>query len=169
MGTLLAIICLSQVSISLSKKLKSKHRKAHQIHLVRDMNGFNADLHQVYRRDPTVTTMAKLGEYNLPAPYTTISASNSNTSTLPNVGYLGKTAEVIDPQIVMRNRQGISVVKQTPAHIGYRNERQTVNALNMNTGKVETHTTNKKVPIYGHINEVKDVFKNNIRSYNFRY
>ena len=82
----------------LSKSLKKKSSLRHhhkQVNLVRDMNGFNSDIGTVFRRDPSVTTVTKLGNYRLQPVSNTVSVSNSNTSTLANVGYLGKTAELV--------------------------------------------------------------------------
>jgi|LauGreDrversion4_2_1035121.scaffolds.fasta_scaffold698822_2 hypothetical protein len=76
------------------KKLSSKHRHK-QVHLVRDMNGFNSDIGTVFRRDPSVNTVTRLGNYRLQPVSNTISMSNSNTSTLPNVGNLGQSAELV--------------------------------------------------------------------------
>lgn len=72
---------------------------------------------------------------------------------------------MIGPHIVYRSKNPISVVKDTPAHIGYRNEEKTLTSLNTETGKVESHTMNEKVPIYGNIQEVKTVYRTDERSY----
>jgi hypothetical protein len=71
----------------------------------------------------------------------------------------------VEPHVVLHSKYPVSVIKETPAHIGYRNEQQTVTGLNLETGKVEQHTRNNKVPIYGNVEEVKTVFQNNVRSY----
>jgi len=62
--------------------------------------------------------------------------------------------------MVMHGKSGISVVTETPAHIGWRNEQKTLTTLNSNTGKVEQHTLTNKVPIYGNVQEVNLLFKN---------
>ncbi len=79
---------------SLKKKASLRHHDK-QVNLVRDMNGFNSDIGTVFRRDPSVSTVTKLGNYRLQPVSNTISVSNSNTSSLPNVGYLGQTAELV--------------------------------------------------------------------------
>ena len=93
--TLCVTILLSAIfTKSLKKKLSSKHHHK-QVNLVRDMNGFNSDIGTVFRRDPTVNTVTKLGNYRLQPVSNSIYSSNSNTSNLPNVGYLGQKAELV--------------------------------------------------------------------------
>lgn len=160
---LFAIICLSVV---LSKNLKGKSKKhKKQVHVVRDMNGFSADVNQITRRDQSVVTATRLGNYGLSPVSNFVHSSNSNTSSAPNVGDLGRTASLVQPHIVVHSKSPISVVKETPAHIGYRNEDKTLTSMNMDTGKVESHTIHNKVPIYGNIQEAKTVYRNDVRSY----
>ncbi len=97
-SVLFAIVAVVLLSGILSKKLKSKtklHAKAKQVNVVKDMNGFGSNLQTVFRRDPTVSTVTKLGDYRTKQPYHQIQMSNSNTSTLPNVGDLGRTATIV--------------------------------------------------------------------------
>lgn len=75
-----------------SKKL-SKARK--QVHIVHDNNGFHSTLNQVIRRNPVITTEMRLGAERIGLPETTVHMSNSNTSNGPNVGTLGRTAEIV--------------------------------------------------------------------------
>jgi hypothetical protein len=65
----------------------------------------------------------------------------------------------------MHSRTPISVVQETPAHIANRHETQTLTNLNTDTGKIESHEIQSTVPIFGNIQEVKTVFKNDVRSY----
>ena len=69
----------------------------------------------------------------------------------------------------MHSKTPISVVKETPAHIGWRNEQKTITSLNLESGKAEHHTLNQKTPIYGNVEEVKTVYKNNVRSYDLEH
>lgn len=55
----------------------------------------------------------------------------------------------------MHSKSPISVVSETPAHLGWRNEQKTLTTLNSSTGKVEQHTVTNKVPIYGNVQQVK--------------
>ena len=90
----LAMIAVILLNGLVSKSLKN--RKSHkQVHLVRDMNGFNSDVQQVVRRSPSVTTVTRMGNFRLTPPSNNIYMSNSNTSNLPNVGNLGVTAEIV--------------------------------------------------------------------------
>ncbi len=54
----------------------------------------------------------------------------------------------------MHSKSPISVVSETPAQIGWRNEQKSLTTLNSSTGKVEQHTTTNKVPIYGNVQQV---------------
>jgi hypothetical protein len=93
-------LLLSGVMSKSLKKISSKHSHK-QVHLVRDMNGFNSDIGTVFRRDPSVNTVTKLGHYRLQPVSNTVSMSNSNTSTLPNVGNLGQTAELVGKKTII--------------------------------------------------------------------
>lgn len=77
-----------------SKKSSSKKNKK-QVHIVHDQNGFQSHLDHVVRRDPSVTVVTKMGAERLEAPSNIIYSSNSNTSNGPNVGFLGRTAELV--------------------------------------------------------------------------
>ena len=55
----------------------------------------------------------------------------------------------------MHSKSPISVVTETPAHIGWRNESKSLTTLNSTTGKVEQHTLNNQVPIYGNVQQVR--------------
>ena len=147
---------------------RNSHKKSHhkkQVHIVQDTSGFAADLHTVVRRNPSVTAMTRMGSHRLSMPSSSNYFSNSNTSTLPNVGFLGHTAEIVNPHIVVHSKSPISVVKETPAQVGWRNEQKTITSLNLQTGQPESNTLNNRVPIYGNIEEVKTVYRNDGRSY----
>lgn len=86
-----------------AKNAKSKNKKAKkakkQVHLVKDENGFQSRLNHVVRRNPTVSVSTKLGAHRLEAPSNFIHASNSNTSNGPNVGFLGRSAELVGKKL----------------------------------------------------------------------
>jgi hypothetical protein len=65
----------------------------------------------------------------------------------------------------VHSKSPISVVKETPAQVGWRNEQKSITSLNLESGRPEHHTLNERVPIYGNIEEVKTVYKNDVRSY----
>jgi hypothetical protein len=96
--TIIVSVCLfaNTISANLSKNEKKESEKEQkQVHLVSDQNGFKSSLNHVVRRSPTVTTVTKMGANRLQSPSNTIYASNSNTSNGPNVGFLGKSAELV--------------------------------------------------------------------------
>lgn len=150
----LTLFCLVSFDGILSKKIKKAEKKGKQVNLVHDMNGFNSQINHVVRRDPSLTAITRLGAYRLPAPQTVNHFSNSNTSNAPNVGNLGTRAEIVQPHVVLHSKTPVSVVKETPAHIGWRNENKSITSLNNETGKVESHQLSNKTPIYGNIQEV---------------
>ena len=92
-------VCLfaNTISANLSKndKKAEAEKEQKQVHLVSDQNGFHSALNQVVRRDPTVTSVTKMGANRLEAPSSVIHTSNSNTSNGPNVGFLGRSAELV--------------------------------------------------------------------------
>jgi hypothetical protein len=69
---------------------------------------------------------------------------------------------------VLHSKTPISVIKETPAHVGWRNEQKSITSLNLETGKAEHHTLHHKTPIYGNVEEVKTVYKNDARSYDIQ-
>lgn len=77
-----------------SKNLKTKNHKK-QVHIVHDQNGFHSHLDHVVRRDPTVSVVTRLGAERLEPPSSVIYSSNSNTSNGPNIGFLGRSAELV--------------------------------------------------------------------------
>ena len=140
------MICIINASHLRKKVHKKSHHKKKQVHLVQDKLGFGSDLGLVVRKTPSVITQNRLGQALLPLPQRSNWFSNSNTSNLPNVGDLGKRAEIINPQLVFHNRQPVSVVKETPAHMGWRTETENITSLNKDTGKVENHTYKRRYP-----------------------
>lgn len=59
----------------------------------------------------------------------------------------------------------MSAIKETPAHVGWRNEKQTVTSLNKETGQVEQHVIDSKVPLVGVVQEVKELKVHTTRKY----
>ena len=94
---ILSIAVCVLISNVLTKMHKNKvsHKKAKQVNLVIDNNGFDAELQHVVRRSPTVSSVTRFGYNRLSAPSNTVYMSNSNTSNGPNVGSLGNTAEIV--------------------------------------------------------------------------
>ena len=60
----------------------------------------------------------------------------------------------------MHSKSPISVVTETPAQIGWRNEQNSLTTLNSSSGKVEQHTLTNKIPIYGNVQEVNLILSN---------
>jgi len=91
------VILFSEIVSAKSTKLKNKKLKNHkkQVHLVADQNGFQSNFNHVIRRDPTVSVVTRLGEQRLEAPSNFIYTSNSNSNNGPNIGFLGRTAELV--------------------------------------------------------------------------
>jgi len=138
-----------------------------QVHVVHDHNGFNSQINQVVRRNPTLHVETKLGAERLAAPEPMLHMSNSNTSNGYNLGSFGTKAEIVEPHMVLHSKRPISVVTEQPAHIGYRNEQKTLTTLNRATGKMEQHHSTHKTPIFGKIQNVDTVWNHQRRDYDF--
>jgi len=170
--TLTVNMLLSLVSAKKARKHKTNlrsHHKSHEVQLVTDKNGFGSRIEHVVRRTPSVNTVNRLGAGRLQPESRVIYSSNSNTSNGPNIGWFGRKAEIVQPHIVMHHNSPISVVHETPAHVGWRNERKTVTSLNTETGKVEQSTIDNRVPIIGNLEQVKTVYKHDTRSYDLHH
>jgi len=89
------VVLFSDIISAKNLKNEKEEKKDTQVHLVQDHNGFNSQINQVIRRTPTVTVATRLGASKLEPPSNIIYSSNSNTSNGPNVGSLGKTAELV--------------------------------------------------------------------------
>ena len=134
------------------KKKISKSKK--QVNMVHDQNHFHSTINQVVRRNPTLVVETKLGAERLAQPEAMLHMSNSNTSNGYNLGSFGKSAEMVEPHMVLHSKRPISVITEQPAHIGYRNEQKTLTTLNRATGKMEQHHNVHKTPIFGNIQKV---------------
>jgi hypothetical protein len=89
------LIIFSSLQLTLSTKIENKENEK-QINQVVDTRGlFNTQLDTVVNRNPTVTSLNRGGNFRLGPFQQTVDFENSNTSNLPNVGYLGTTAEIV--------------------------------------------------------------------------
>ena len=137
-----------------------------QVVITKDNVGFQAELTNIVARNPTISVIHRLD--SVPSPQkesNTIEISNSNTSTLPNVGSLGKTAEIVYPHVDFVSKTPISVVSSAPAQIGERTENTLITSVNKATGKTEQHEITKVSPIIGTVNSIDTVYKNDKVSY----
>lgn len=145
---------------------KNNLKTQKQITLSQDNGGFQAELNQIVARAPTIEVSHRIEPTLTPQKEsTTIDISNSNTSTLPNVGSLGKTAEIVYPHIDLVSKTPISVVSSAPAQLGTRTENTLITSLNKGTGKIEQHEISKETPIIGTVNKVETVYQNQKASY----
>ena len=175
--SLLTILTIGVILIAgitaAEKKAKKTHlkHKSHkkQAHVVQDTTNMGSDIGVVIRKSPTVWTESNLGAPLLESPQQFNSFSNSNTSSLPNVGSYGRTAEIVNPTILFHAKNPTTAVKNIPAHLGYRNEKSTFTTYNKQTGKTETHEVNHKEPVYGNIESVKTLNVHNIKPLDLQY
>ena len=65
---------------------------------------------------------------------------------------------ILDPSIYFHSAGGISVIKETPAHVGFRHETDYITSVNKASGKVEQHLLKRRIPITGIIQEVFYLF-----------
>lgn len=165
------LIVLSLISMSCAKV--NKNLKSNQVSYITDRSGgaagFGSDIGVVIRKNPTVYTDNKLGLSLIPEPQQFSSFSASNTSNAPNLGNFPKDAEIVNPTILFHSKAPYTVVKSTPAHLGYRNEKTTITSLNKTTGKLETHDVNNKIPIYGEVDSVHTLEANSIKQLDLQY
>jgi hypothetical protein len=87
-----AFIILASTFASIMGSLNLK-----QVNIVQDLNGFHSDIQHVVRRSPTIgpSVITQVGFNRIQPPSDVVYASNSNTSNGPNVGFLGKSAEIV--------------------------------------------------------------------------
>ena len=158
----ISFICI--FLILLSKALSKNNLR--QVVITKDNAGFQAELSNIVTRNPTISVTHHLDAVPTPQKESnTIEISNSNTSTLPNVGSLGKTAEIIYPHVDFVSKTPISVVSSAPAQIGTRTENTLITSVNKATGKTEQHEITKESPIMGTVNSIDTVYKNDKISY----
>ena len=164
------LLILASSKVEESKNLKKKGK---QVSFISDRTGgaqgFGSDIGVVIRKTPTVYTDNKMGLPLLEPPQQFSSFSASNTSNFPNLGSFPKSAEIVNPTILFHSKAPYTVVKSTPAHLGYRNEKTTVTSLNKSSGKLETHDITNKVPIYGEIDSVHTLQANSIKQLDLQY
>lgn len=163
MKLFILFVSATSLLINLSQQKISK-RKHLRKHLTIDRQGLSAGLSHVVRRTPTVTYKESVSRIADPNASSTMAFSNSNTHNGGSFSF-GKSAHIVNPRLVMHSKGTISVVQETPAHVGWRNEMQTVSSLNKKTNKVEKHIIENKVPLIGMVQQVKTLKTDSERSY----
>ena len=114
------------------------------------------------RKNPTIVSEVKYSPFPPASQQGTqvMHFSNSNDNNGPDVRApdFGRKAEIVNPAIYVHSKGTMSVVQETPAHVGWRDEKTVVTSLNKETNKVEQHQINHKSPIIGTIQEVINSF-----------
>jgi hypothetical protein len=102
-------------------------------HIVVD-HSTDPSLHHVIRRSPTVTTEMREIPQTRPSdsPNFTFSNTSDNNGASINQEY-GKSPEIAGPAIYVHSKGTLSVVSETPAHVGWRNEKKTITSFNKAT------------------------------------
>lgn len=165
----LIVILLAATAFSKEEKKNLKKQVSYTVDRSGWERGFGSDVGVVIRKTPTVFTDNRLGTGWLPDPVGFSLFSSSNTSNAPNLWSFPKSAELVNPTILFHSKGARSVVKSTPAHLGYRNEKTTVTSLNKSSGKLETHDISNKIPIYGEVDSVHTVNVNSIKQLDLQY
>ena len=123
---LILTICISNV---ISKNLKEEKK---QVQIVQDQTnpgakdltgGFGSSIGVVIRKTPTVMVDNVLTNPLVRQPQQMTEFYNSNTSSYPNVGNRGKSPEIVNPTVLFHTKAVTTLVKTTPAHLGYKNEK----------------------------------------------
>jgi hypothetical protein len=127
----LSIVCLATGINSLNLKSNDQPPK----HFVADHSS-NPSLHHVVRRNPTVqvkTTESPLIRSSVDNSMMSFgNTSDNNGPNVPAPNY-GKTPEIANPAIYVHSNDSLSVIQETPAHVGWRNERKVITSLNKAT------------------------------------
>jgi len=98
----------------------------------------NPSLHHVIRRMPTVTVETHQTPISASSASSGVmSFGNTNDNNGPNVpaGGYGKSPEIAGPAIYAHSRGTMSVIQETPAHLGWRTEKKVITSLNKATSK----------------------------------
>lgn len=149
--------------IDLSLQKISKRKRHHKKHLVIDKRTKSPHLSHVVRRTPTVTYKQNVSRIAKNEP-TNLSFSNTNTHNGGGSSF-GRNAHIVNPSIIMHSKGTISAVQETPAHVGWRRERQIVSSINKKTNKVEKHHIDHKTPLIGMVQQVKTLKVDHTRKY----
>jgi hypothetical protein len=100
----------------------------------------NPSLHHVIRRNPTVTVQTHMSPIIAStADNSVMSFGNNNDNNGPNVPSptYGKSPEIAGPAIYVHSKGNLSVIQETPAHVGWRNEQKVITSLNKATSKIK--------------------------------
>jgi len=141
---------LFALSLAFASNLKRKH-------IVIDRSSTGAEVSHVVRRNPTISSTHTYGLPTQAGASSSVSFGSNNDDNGSNLGGFGKSAAIAGPAIYFHSPGSISVIKETPAHVGYRHESNYITSVNKASGKVEQHVINRKIPITGVIQEVKSI------------
>jgi hypothetical protein len=96
-------------------------------------------LHHVIRRNPTVTTETHESAIHPSAERSNMMSfgnnNDSNGRSVPFPDY-GKSPEIANPAIYIHSKGKLSVLQETPAHVGWRSEQKTITSFNKDTSKL---------------------------------
>ena len=149
--------------IELSYQKVTKRHRHQRKHITIDKRTSSPHLSHVVRRTPTVTYKQSVHSIAKSEP-TNMSFSNTNTHNGGGSSF-GRNAHIVNPSIVMHSKGTISAIMETPAHVGWRKEKQIVSSLNKKTNKVEKHHIDSKTPLIGMVQQVKTLKVDHSRKY----
>jgi hypothetical protein len=127
----LFIVCLAGAINATNLKTNDSPPK----HFVLD-HTTDPSLHHIIRRNPTITVETHQSPIiRSSADNSMMSFGNTSDNNGPNVPdtAFGRTPEIAGPAIYMHSKGNLSVIQETPAHVGWRNERKTITSLNKDT------------------------------------
>ena len=152
------------IDFSLQKLSKNKRERHTKKHITIDKRTSNPHLSHVVRRTPTVTYKASTSKIAKMGESPNMSFSNTNTHNGGGSSF-GRNAHIVNPSVVFHGKGTISAVQETPAHVGWRREKQVVSSLNKKTNKVEKHHIESKTPLIGMVQQVKTLKVDHTRKY----
>ena len=158
---IIALIC-NHIA-SKSKKSHLKKNKFNKKQIIHDTTNFGSNVNTVIRKTPNVYYHNKFAYPELSSSPSNIYFGNSNTSSLPNPGGFSVTAQQINPSIIFHSKEPISVVENMPVHLGYKNRINEITSFDKQTGKVEKHEINDKIPLYGNVQHVRNLIHETIK------
>jgi len=131
---IIVVITLGLCMISLFSCTMLRKNNPPPLNIVVDQSS-NPSLQNVIRRVPTITSTHRVSPIASPVGTQTMSFSNTNDNNgidiTPNE--LGKSAEIVGPAIYVHGKGTLSALHETPAQIGWRNEKTVLTSLNKQT------------------------------------
>lgn len=145
---IMMILLVCSLSINLKANLETK-----QIVIGSDIrNGLYGPTVVTKMPDSYMATRTDFPLISAPQEY--VSFSNSNTSNQANPYQYKKSPELVGNRLVFEGKEPVTLLKETPAQLGYRTNSLAINTQNRYTGEREQHVLNTQEPIFGNVQSI---------------